>query len=69
LPGDPSSTFLSGKLKKRQEERKGAYKKGKKEQDPNSRAQPPKSGDCAKLLAQLPAKDGSQGRLSGSSTY
>jgi hypothetical protein len=30
LPGDPSSKFLSGKLKKRQEERKGAYKKGKK---------------------------------------
>jgi hypothetical protein len=34
------------KTKERQEERKGAYKKGKKEKDPNNRAQPPRSGDC-----------------------
>ena len=37
------------------------------ELDPKSRAQPPSSGDCAQVLAQLPRRDGSRGRLSGSS--
>jgi len=38
---------------------KGAYKK---EKDPNSRAQPPRSGDCGQLLAQFPLKEGNRGR-------
>jgi hypothetical protein len=45
---------------------KGAYEK---EKDPNSRAQPPRSGDCAQVLAQLPSKEGNRGRFTGSSTY
>ena len=35
---------------------------------PKSRAQPPSSGDCDQVLAQLPSKKGSRGRFTGSST-
>src|SRR6266403_5689506 len=41
----------------RQKERKGAYKK---EKDPDSRAQPPRSGDCAQVLAQFPSEGGTE---------
>jgi hypothetical protein len=37
----------------RQEKRKRAYKKEERGY-PNSRAQPPRSGDCGQLLAQVP---------------
>jgi hypothetical protein len=42
-------------IRKGRKKEKGAYKKKK---DPNSRAQPPRSGDCGQLLAQFPSKRG-----------
>jgi hypothetical protein len=56
------SLWKTGKDKKKEKEHtrkkeKGAYKK---EKDPNSRAQPPRSGDCGQLLAQFPLKRGEQ---------
>jgi hypothetical protein len=58
LLGDPGSKFICGKLEI-QEERKRAYKKEERSY-PNSRAQPPKSGDCAQVLAQFPSKGGTE---------
>src|SRR6267154_2103831 len=43
----------------RKEERKRAYEK-KERGYPNRRAQPPRSGDCAQVLAQFPSKGGTE---------
>jgi hypothetical protein len=56
------SLWKTGKESKKEKEHtrkkeKGAYKK---EKDPNSRAQPPRSGDCGLVLAQFPSKRGEQ---------
>ena len=48
----------------RQEERKRAYEK-KERGYPNSRAQPPRSGDCVLVLAQFPSKKGEQRSIHG----
>jgi hypothetical protein len=55
----------TGKYRKKE---KGAYKKEER-WHPNSRAQPPRSGDCGLVLAQFPSKRGNRGRFTGSSTY
>jgi hypothetical protein len=39
LPGDPGSRFLCEKLKEDRKKRKGAYKKGKKSEQPSSTAE------------------------------
>jgi hypothetical protein len=46
----------TGKYRKKE---KGAYKKEER-WHPNSRAQPPRSGDCGLVLAQFPSKRGEQ---------
>jgi hypothetical protein len=48
LLGDPGARFLCGKLGKagKRKRSKKERKKERKKEDPNSRAQPPSSGEC-----------------------
>jgi hypothetical protein len=56
------SLWQTGKDRKKEKEHTRKKEKGahKEEKDPNSRAQPPRSGDCGQLLAQFSLKRGEQ---------